>query len=200
MTMSANGTSHVIRWLLPVTLLVLSSSLAVTAVLAQSEPEPATAASDAQTLLQVPDADYRRDWAFLGSFSVLADDPEAGAKEFHVVYTKRENLDAYRKTGKFPDGAVLVKDVFATKTEALTTGTASYADTLIGRFIMVKDQANSYAKVSPLWGDGWGWAFYEGAETRKPVTTDYRQDCLACHEPARDQDYTYIQGYPILKN
>ncbi|MGQ0592123.1 MAG: cytochrome P460 family protein [Gammaproteobacteria bacterium] len=198
MTISAKGTSHSMRRLLPATLL-LSSVLAVTTVIAQSESETATAASKAQALLQVPDADYRRDWVLLGSFSVLADDPAAGAKELHVVYTQPESVDAYRKTGAFPDGAVLVKDVFATRTEALTTGTSSYADALIGRFIMAKDQADKYARASPLWGDGWGWAFYEGAETRKTVTTDYRQDCLACHEPVRNQGLIYIQGYPILK-
>lgn len=199
MTISANGTSHPMRQLLPATLLI-SGVVAVTAVVAHSEWETAEAASDPQALLHVPDADYRRDWVLLGSFSVLADDPEAGAKEFHVVYTQPENVDAYRKTGAFPDGAVLVKDVFATSTEAMTTGTSSYASTLIGRFIMVKDQANKYGGASPLWGDGWGWAFYEGAETRKTVSTDYKEDCLGCHEPVRNQDLLYIQGYPILKN
>ena len=199
MTNSANGTSHWMRRLLPA-MLLLSSVIAVTAVVAHSESETAAAASDPQALLHVPDANYRRDWVLLGSFSVLADDPGAGAKEFHVVYTLPENVDAYRKTGAFPDGAVLVKDVFATKTEALTTGTSSYADTLIGRFVMVKDQGDKNAGTSPLWGDGWGWAFYEGAETKKTVSTDYKEDCLGCHEPVRNQDLLYIQGYPILKN
>lgn len=198
MTNSANGISNPMRGLVPATLL-LSSIVALALLVVDSEWETAEAASDPQALLQVPDVDYRRDWVLLGSFSVLADDPEAGAKEFHVVYTLPANVDAYRKTGAFPDGAVLVKDVFAAGTEAMTTGTASYASTLIGRFVMVKDQADKYAGASPLWGDGWGWAFYEGAETRKTVSTDYKQDCLGCHEPVRNQDFLHIQGYPVLK-
>jgi len=199
MTNSANGTSNPMRRFVAATLL-LSTFLALAILVADGEWETAEAASDPQALLQVPDVDYRRDWVLLGSFSLLADDPEAGAKEFHVVYTQRENVDAFRKTGAFPDGAVLVKDVFATTTEYLTTGAASYADKLAGRFVMVKDQGDKYAGTSPLWGDGWGWAFYEGTETKKTVTTDYKQDCLACHEPVRHQDLTYIQGYPVLKN
>ena len=199
MAIYAKGASHSVRRLLP-GMLLIACVVAVTAVVAHSKSETAAAASDPQALLHVPDADYRRDWVLLGSFSVLADDPEAGAKEFHVVYTQPENVDAYRKTGAFPDGAVLVKDVFATSTEAMTTGSSSYADVPIGRFVMVKDQANKYAGASPLWGDGWGWAFYEGAETRKTVSTDYKQDCLGCHEPVRNQDLLHIQGYPILKN
>jgi hypothetical protein len=196
---SAKSTSHPARRLLTAVLLI-SGVVAITAIVARSELETAEAASDPQALLYVPDVDYRREWVLLGSFSVLADDPEAGAKELHVVYTTSENVDAFRKTGAFPDGAVLVKDVFATATEYMTTGTSSYADKLAGRFIMVKDQGDKYAGTSPLWGDGWGWAFYEGTETKKTVTTDYKQDCLACHEPVRHQDLTYIQGYPILKN
>jgi uncharacterized protein YciI len=30
-------------------------------------------------------------------------------------------------------------------------------------------------------GDGWGWAFFKGDETRMTITGDYKVDCLACH-------------------
>jgi hypothetical protein len=50
---------------------------------------------------------------------------------------------------------VLVKDVFAARTEALTTGTASYAGDLAGRFVMVKDDAGKLGS-GPRFGDGWG--------------------------------------------
>lgn len=152
-------------------------------------------ASEAEAALRVPAADYRRDWAQLGAFSVLADKPEEGAKQLHVVYTERKNLDAYLATGAFPEGAVLVKDVYAAKTEPLTTGVASYAGDLAGRFVMVKDKASP----SPRFGDGWGWAFYEGGETKMTVTADYKKDCLGCHEPARATDLIYLRGYPILR-
>lgn len=151
-----------------------------------------------EKLLHVPSENYRTDWVLLGSFSVQADNPEDGAKELHVVYTKQENIDAWKKNGKFPDGAVLVKDVFATKTEVLPTGVASYANELAGRFVMVKDSTNQYAEKSKLWGDGWGWAFYEGQETVKTVSTDYNVDCMDCHIPATQTDFNFVQGYPIL--
>ncbi|MFA5949432.1 MAG: cytochrome P460 family protein [Hyphomicrobium sp.] len=153
---------------------------------------------EAEPVLRVPTADYRRDWVQLGTFSVLADKPENGAKQLHAVYTARENLAAYLKDGKFPDGAVIVKDVWAAKTEPLTTGTASYAGDLAGRFVMIKDAAGKLGS-GPRFGDGWGWAFYEGSETSKTVTADYKSACLTCHEPARKQDLLYLQGYPILK-
>ena len=167
--------------------------------IAQSGIESSLTRSELESLLHVPAADYQREWVLLGSFSVRADDPEKGAKELHVVYAEPKSVEIYRESGVFPDGAILVKDVFATNTEALTTGIVSYADTLKGRFVMVKDETDRYAEESPLWGDGWGWAFYGGAETQKTITTDYRKDCLGCHEPARSQDLIYVQGYPILK-
>jgi hypothetical protein len=179
--------------------LLLAGVVSGSGAVAQAQTTSVQTAAKEKTLLQVPAADYRKEWVQLGSFSVLADDPQQGAKQLHVVYAKPETVDAYRKTGGFPDGAVLVKDVFATKTEDLTTGRASYAGALAGRFVMVKDASNAHADKSPLWGDGWGWAFYEGTETSKTVTTDYRKDCLGCHEPVRSQDLIYTQGYPVLK-
>jgi hypothetical protein len=74
------------------------------------------AAVEAEPALQVPSADYRREWVELGTYAVLADNPADGAKKMHFVYTERTNLEAYLKTGSFPDCTVLVKDVFAGKT------------------------------------------------------------------------------------
>lgn len=173
----------------------LAASVGTPHVTAQAtETEPI----EAEEILRVPEADYRKDWVQLGQFSVLAEKPEEGAKEIHTVYTARKNLDAYLKNGKFSDGAVIVKDVWKAKTENLTTGRASYAGDLAGRFVMVKDGAGKLGS-GPRFGDGWGWAFYEGSETAKTVTGDYKIDCLGCHEPVRKQDLLYLQGYPVLK-
>lgn len=154
---------------------------------------------EAEAVLRVPALDYRKDWVQLGTYSVLADKPADGAKQMHAVYTERKNLEAYLQSGTFPDGTVLVKDVWGTKTEALTTGTASYASQLEGRFVMVKD-ADGKLGTGPRFGDGWGWAFFPGNETTKTITADYKVDCLGCHEPARSTDLVYEQGYPILRN
>jgi hypothetical protein len=125
---------------------------------------------------------------------VLAENPADGAKKLHFVYTERKNLEAYLKTGSFPDGTVLVKDVFAGKTGTFTTGTVSYADDLLGRFVLFRDSSNAKAGSSPRFGDGWGWAYYQGSETKMTVTTNYKTDCLGCHEPARATDLVYVQA------
>lgn len=93
---------------------------------------------------------------------------------------------------------MLVKDVFAARTEVLTTGTASCAGDLAGRFVMVKDGSGKLGP-GPRFGDGWGWAFYEGQEKKRTATTDYKNDCLTCHERARASDLLYLQGYSLLR-
>jgi hypothetical protein len=63
-------------------------------------------------------ADYRDLYQFLGTYTVL--DPEGN--QMHVTYASPGTAEYYRKNGKFPDGAVLVKEIFGTEHAALTTG------------------------------------------------------------------------------
>lgn len=177
---------------------LLLAALAATADAQEAGSPMKAAAVDAEAILRPPAADYRTAWAHLGTFSVLTGKPADDGKQMHVVYTERKNIEAYLKNGRFPDGAVIVKDVFASRTEALTTGAASFAGRLSGRFVMVKDAAGRLGS-GPRFGDGWGWAFFEGDEKVKTVTTAYKTDCLTCHEPARNQDLLFLQGYPVLK-
>ena len=151
---------------------------------------------DANGNLRVP-ADYRTAYQFLGSWAVAADQGQ-GSKDVHVVYASPGTIAAYRKDGRFPDGSVLVKEVFAATTGAMTTGTVSHAQTLKGWFVMVKDSKNSHPG-NKLWGDGWGWSWFDAANPSKTTSTDYKVDCLTCHVPARASDWIYVQGYPPLK-
>src|SRR5262245_60186434 len=74
--------------------------------------DPAATVVDAAGHLRVP-ADYRTLYQALGTWAIAADSGQ-GSKEMHAVYASPGAIDAYRKTGHFPDGAVLVKEVFAT--------------------------------------------------------------------------------------
>jgi Cytochrome P460 len=97
---------------------------------ASSNEPKAEAVVDAAGNLRVPDA-YRTTYQSLGSWAVAADQGK-GSKELHVVYASPGTIAAYRKDGGFPDGAVLVKEVFETATGQMTTGTVSHAETLKG--------------------------------------------------------------------
>jgi hypothetical protein len=173
------------------TLILTATVAAASAQTAKDAPGVGTDGS-----IHVPDVDYRKDWSYLGAFSVAGEDGDPA--QLHVVYTQPEVVTAYRETGAFPDGAVLLKELFNAETADETTGRASWAADRAGWFVMVKDGADSFPD-NPLWGDGWGWAFFNADDPTTTTTTDYKAECLECHEPVRDTDLSYVKGYPALK-
>lgn len=154
--------------------------------------------------ISLPD-NMRRDWAFLGTWSIAAEDVETsseaskhGAAGLHNVYTQRETIDQFRKTGEFPDGAVVVKELLKTATRSMTTGTVSRGIEVEGWFVMIKDTQGRF-QSNRLWGDGWGWALFNADQPEKTVTTNYKTECIGCHIPARKDDWIYLDGYPVLE-
>lgn len=168
-------------------------SLALSPVLSAENFSPNV---DDQGNISLPD-DFRASMVHLGSWFV----PEGGASGFHDVYTEKASVEAYRETGKFPDGATLVKELRAHKAGTYTTGeNVSYAtDGLKQWFVMVKDAKGRFAD-NPLWGDGWGWALFKPDDKSKQVAADYKTDCLGCHVPVKDNDWVYTEAYPTLVN
>ena len=119
--------------------------------------------------------------------------------EMHYTYAPPGTAEYYRKNGKFADGTVLVKEVFATDHAQLTTGDAHWATQTKLWFVMIKDDKGRFPG-NPLWGDGWGWELFKADAPDKQVATNYKKDCLGCHVPAQSTDWVYVQGYPVLKS
>jgi hypothetical protein len=138
---------------------------------------------------------FRDSMVHLGSWYV----PEGGASGFHGVYTERESVDAFRETGKFPDGAILVKELRASESGDYTTGKGvSHSTSTIKQwFVMVKDTDNRFSD-NPVWGDGWGWALFKPDGPGKNLAANYKTDCLGCHVPVKENDWVYTEAYPIL--
>jgi len=140
--------------------------------------------------------DYREKFLHLGTWSV-ATKPGKPVDEMHNVYARPEDVRAYRRDGKFPDGAVLVKDVTRVGSAKLTTGESHWTTDIKIWFVMIKDSKGRFPG-NDLWGDGWGWALFEAKDPKKNVATDYTTDCRVCHIPAKKDDWVYIRGYPVL--
>jgi len=180
--------------------MILAATLVVAAAVSVSAQDgPAIEsgfdiAVNADGTLKLPDVSFRTDWSLLGSWTVNGED---GAEGMHIVYTQPGVVEAYRQTGAFPDGAVLVKELRGASTEDLTTGNVSYASELQGWFVMVKDTTNRFPD-NKLWGKGWGWGFFEAGAPQTLVTQDYEGECLACHVPAEATDWVYTRAYPVL--
>lgn len=186
-------------------LLVVSifvSSAALFHLLAQDTtqfPAAQTAASgfspyvDEKGNISLP-KDYRESFFYTGTFSV-ASDKEKEAAELHNVYTRREDWIAYKKDKKWPDGAILVKEVYEAASENLSTGRSSWASKIKVWFVMVKDTTGRFPD-NESWGDGWGWQLFEGKDSTKRASEDYRADCRICHLPARKSDWLYLDRLP----
>ncbi|MEH6531891.1 MAG: cytochrome P460 family protein [Photobacterium frigidiphilum] len=140
--------------------------------------------------------DFRTSMVHLGSWFV----PTGDASGFHDVYTERTTVEAFRKTGQFPDGATLVKELRASESGTYTTGQGvHYATKALKQwFVMIKDTKGRF-ESNPLWGDGWGWALYKPDDKSKNVATNYKTDCLSCHVPAKDKDWVYTEAYPTIQ-
>jgi hypothetical protein len=140
---------------------------------------------------------YRREYEYLGSWAVAADQGQ-GSKDLHVVYASPGAAEACKAGGHFPDGTVLVKEVFQAATAPMTTGTVSHADVLKGWFVMVRDTTGRHAG-NTLWGDGWGWSWFDAGNPTKTTSTDYKTNCRGCHVPAQAAEWIYVGGYPSLR-
>ena len=140
--------------------------------------------------------DFRTTMVHLGSWFV----PAGEASGVHDVYTEASTVEVYRKTGQFPDGATLVKELRSAQTGTYTTGAnVGFAvDHIKQWFVMIKDRKGRFPD-NPLWGNGWGWALFKPDEPTKNVATNYRTDCVGCHIPAQANDWVYIEAYPTLK-
>jgi hypothetical protein len=138
---------------------------------------------------------FRTNMVHLGSWFV----PEGGASGFHDVYTEKKSVESFRKSGKFPDGATIVKELRVSNAGSYTTGAGvSYATKDIKQwFVMIKDVKGRFAD-NPLWGDGWGWALYKPDDKDKNLATNYKTDCLSCHKPVEHKDWIYTEAYPSL--
>ena len=113
----------------------------------------------------------------------------------------RELIDAYRAgipgNGKpFPDGSRMAK-IHWTPKKLATFPLATVPGAQQNVDFMVKDSKNSHPGNS-LWGDGWGWSWFDADKPLKTTSTNYKTDCQGCHVPAQSTDWIYVNGYPAL--
>lgn len=90
-------------------------------------------------------------------------------------------MDGYR-TGRFPDGSVIVFDLLETRDNAGTTteGPRKFID------VMVKD-SQLYAGTG-----GWGFEEFTGnSHTDRALTPQARIDCYTCHTRQKDHGFVF---------
>src|SRR5215467_3414644 len=93
--------------------LVVASSWLPSARPIAAQTQPSAAVFDADGKLKLPDPATFRRWTFIGAPLTPngLNNGKAGFPEYHHVYVEEKNLDVYLKTGAFPEGTVIVKEL-----------------------------------------------------------------------------------------
>src|SRR5262249_10010011 len=147
-----------------------------------------------------------RKWVFVGSPLTPngLNHGEAGFPEFHNVYVEQKNVEVYLKTGSFPEGTVIVKEL--TRVLAPTypdgsrdepSGRGYFNGAYNGIDMTVKDSTR-FSKTN-----GWGFFTfghhplpYDKVAAEAPV-----QQCAGCHAAnVAKTDMTWVQFYPLLRD
>ena len=172
-----------------------------TPVVAQAQRSAAVFNSDGK--MQLPTG-YRR-WVFVGA--PLTPDGlnngKANFPEYHHVYVEARNVDAYLKTGSFPEGTVFVKELTRVLDPAFPDGSRTEPSGR-GYFNGAYNCMDVTVKDSKRFAKTNGWGFFnfghhpepcEKTAEERPVT-----ECAGCHiANVAKTDMTWIQFYPMLR-
>ena len=145
--------------------------------------------------LQIP-INYRQ-WVFVGAPVTPNDlnDGKAAFPEFHHVYIDSASYAAYKKTGKFPNGTVLVKELATVGAKSSSSGNGYFAGEFSGIAAAVKD-AKRFAK------EPGNWAYFSFmGENGKALASAKAQDtaaCNVCHQQ-NTEDWVFTRHYPVLR-
>ena len=82
-----------------------------------------------------------REWVYVGTPLTPNDMNNGNAPfpEFHNVYIQPEAWAAYKRSGKFPDGTTLVKELVSVGSKAATSGKGYFMGEFIGLEVAMKD-------------------------------------------------------------
>lgn len=141
-------------------------------------------------------------WVYVGS--PLTPNALNGGKanfpEFHNVYIEPVSYDIYRRTGTFPEGTIMFKELQLTlpkqfndgsRTEA--SGRGFFPGVLNGADVSVKDSKRFAAT------HGWGYFNFNHSEPKAPTgKLKPPEDCAVCHAANAKKDMVWTQFYPRL--
>jgi hypothetical protein len=181
-----------------------------------AQTEQSSAVFNADGTVQVPTG-FRK-WVFVGApltpeglndgkYNCNADGKNctrSNFPEYHHVYIEQKNVDAYLKTGDFPEGTVIVKELtrvlnptFPDSSRKEPSGRGYFNGAYNGIDMSIKD-SKRFAKTN-----GWGFFTfghhpmpYEKTSAERPAA-----ECAGCHiANVASTDMTYIRFYPLLRD
>jgi tetratricopeptide (TPR) repeat protein len=137
-----------------------------------------------------------REWVFVGSSLGLRYDEGKKRTErlkYQNVYIDPAAYRAYKETGAFPRGTVLVLETAAGEEKKEPGLRGSFQKEFIGLSAAVKDRDR--------FPDGWAYfTFSDGPGKTKDKTRPAKKSaCYDCHREKGAEDHVFTQFYPVLK-
>lgn len=145
----------------------------------------AAIAMQAEDKPEVPYPAGFRGWQHVKSIVVGAEHPTFAKRGgIHHYYANEKAMEGYR-TGKFPDGSVIVDEgIFTKDGEGLAKGITLEGD---------RRRVEVMVKNSALYKDtgGWGFEAFERDERSGRLQASGRAECHTCHLQAKERDYVF---------
>ena len=195
------------RYLL--TMIVGVGLVAATVFLLSTRPVAAqtqrsTAVFDSDGKLQLPTG-FRK-WVFVGAPLTPngLNNGKAGFPEYHNVYVEAKNVDVYLKTGSFPEGTVIVKELTRVLSPTFPDGSRTEPSGR-GFFNGEFNGIDATVKDSKRFPNTNGWGFFTFGHHPLPYAKSAAEspvsECAGCHiANVAKTDMTWVQFYPLLRD
>jgi len=142
-------------------------------------------------------ADVYREWIYVGTPITPNDlnNGEAAFPEFHNVYINPSAWREWKRSGTFPDGTVMVKELTSVGAKQAPSGNGYFEGEFTGLETSVKD-----SKRFPAEAKGWGYFSYgHRYPLKKQATVNRVSSCAQCHVANAGSDMVFTQYYPVLR-
>jgi hypothetical protein len=127
---------------------------------------------------------------------------KAGFPEYHHVYVNPDAFAVYQRTGTFPDGTVIAKELvllqkgdFKDGSKKAPSGRGYFAGEFQGMDVMVKDTTRFKATN--------GWGFFNFGHHAPPYIESARaasaDSCASCHSANAGKGMVFKTYYPVLR-
>lgn len=177
-------------------LVALMISIAGLGLSGSARPDKFAAVFDGKALVR---PEGYREWVFVGSSLGLAyaknpgDKLGPGSDLYHNVYINPSSYHEFAKTGKFPEGTVMVLELARPEVKSEPGLQGSFQKEFVALEASVKDSSRFEG----------GWAYFnftEGAGKLKAKAEAFPQSaCWSCHHVNAATDHVFTQFYPVLR-
>ena len=140
--------------------------------------------------------DVYREWIWVGEPLTpnVLNPPEANFPEFHDVYINPTAWREWKKSGTFPEGTVLIKELTSVGSKKAVSGNGYFQGEFTGLEHAIKD-----TKRFPAEAKGWGYfSFGHKYPLKKQASQNPVASCAACHVANAQSDMVFTQYYPVL--